>query len=168
MARYPSMQISESLMELFIFISVMTIAVGFNIFSPSLSSSIFGNKLFILKFIKCNPLFSSSLLDGRFELAVGLNLYPLKVEILISDRESDFLWHFLWLRQLSCKHRYWFSLLKSLRILIDSIKKNYFLVYNFILQCWLNLFLDQHNVKSDKKSINTMWIKTLKLIKLLL
>ena len=36
-------------------------------------------------------MFSSSLLDDRFELAQGLNLnYPLKVKVLISDRESDF------------------------------------------------------------------------------
>ena len=35
-------------------------------------------------------MFSSSLLDDRFELALGLNLYPLKVEVIISDRESDF------------------------------------------------------------------------------
>ena len=48
---------------------------------------------------------SSSLLDDRFELALGLNLYHLEVEVLISDRENDFLWHFIWLRQFSCKHR---------------------------------------------------------------
>ena len=35
-------------------------------------------------------MFSSSLLDERFELALCLNLYSLKVEVLISDRESDF------------------------------------------------------------------------------
>ena len=35
-------------------------------------------------------MFSSSLLDDRFELAQGLNLYPLKVKVLISNRESDF------------------------------------------------------------------------------
>ena len=35
-------------------------------------------------------MFSSSLLNDRFELAQGLNLYPLKVEVLISDRENDF------------------------------------------------------------------------------
>ena len=34
--------------------------------------------------------FSSSLLDNCFELALGVNLYPLKVEVLISDTESDF------------------------------------------------------------------------------
>ena len=33
---------------------------------------------------------SSSLLDDRFELALGLNLYHLKAEVLISDRENDF------------------------------------------------------------------------------
>ena len=35
-------------------------------------------------------MFSSSFLDDCFELALGLNLYLLKVEVLISDRESDF------------------------------------------------------------------------------
>ena len=35
-------------------------------------------------------MFSSSLLDDHFELAADLNLYPLKVEVLISDREHDF------------------------------------------------------------------------------
>ena len=34
--------------------------------------------------------FSISRLDVCFELALGLNLYPLKVEVLISDRENDF------------------------------------------------------------------------------
>ena len=35
-------------------------------------------------------MFPSSVLVDRFELALGLNLYTLKVEVLISDRESDF------------------------------------------------------------------------------
>ena len=34
---------------------------------------------------KCFPVFLYC-----FELALGLNLYPLIVEVLISDRESDF------------------------------------------------------------------------------
>ena len=83
---------------------------------------------------------SSSLLDDRFELALGLNLYHLEVEVLISDRENDFLWHFIWLRQFSCKHRYWFSLFESSQILFDPIKKNSSVAHNVILLSWLNLF----------------------------
>ena len=29
-------------------------------------------------------------MENCFELALGLNLYPLKVEVLISDKENDF------------------------------------------------------------------------------
>ena len=81
------MEISESPIELSNFVSVMLMTVGFDIFTVSLSSSIFGSKLFIFKCIKCMPLF---LLDDLFKLALSLKLYPLKVEVVISDRENDF------------------------------------------------------------------------------
>ena len=35
-------------------------------------------------------MFSSSLLDDHFELALGLNLYHMKVEVSFSGRENDF------------------------------------------------------------------------------
>ena len=81
------MEISESPIELSNFVSVMLMTVGFDIFTVSLISSVFGSKLFIFKCIKCMPLF---LLDDRFKLALSLNLYLLKVEVLTSDRENDF------------------------------------------------------------------------------
>ena len=75
-----------------------------------------------------------------------------------------FLWHFIWLRQFGCKHRYWFSLFKSSQILTDPMKENYFAVHNLILLWWLSPSLAQYNVKGDKKSCRkNMWIKTLKL-----
>ena len=64
--------------------------------------------------------FSSFLLDDCFELALGLELYPLK--------------------------------LYPSQILIDSIKKNSFVVHNFILLQWLNYFPDQYSVRIDKKN----------------
>ena len=45
MAQCPSMEISESPIELPNFISVMSVTVGFDIFTVSPSSSIFGSKL---------------------------------------------------------------------------------------------------------------------------
>ena len=93
MAQYLPMETSESPIELSNFVSVMPVTVGIDIFTISLSSSIFGCKMFEFKYIKCRSLFlmfPSSVLVDRFELALGLNLYTLKVEVLISDRESDF------------------------------------------------------------------------------
>ena len=52
MAEYPSMKISESAIELSNFVSVIPMTVGFDIYTISIGSSIFGSKLFIFKSIK--------------------------------------------------------------------------------------------------------------------
>ena len=75
--------------------SVVPITTVFDIFAISLSSSIFGSKLYILKWMKYIPLFLKTfqffLTDACFELAVGLDLYPLTGEVVVSNRRSRFL-----------------------------------------------------------------------------
>ena len=159
------MEISESPFELSNFVSVMPITVGFDIFTISLSLSNFGSKLFIFKCIKCRPLFLNiSQFSFRWLFWINPRLKLISPESgSISFRKRKwFLWHFIWLRQFSCKHSYWFSLFKSSQILIDSIKKNSLVVHKVILLWWLNLMSDQYSVRSDKKScIKNMWIKTI-------
>ena len=68
-------------------------AVELDIFTISLSSSIFSSKLFIFKRIKCRPLllkvFQFSF-RWSFWIVSGFKLTSLKVEVLISDRERNF------------------------------------------------------------------------------